>query len=189
METNQTTPSEPAEQLPPYGLMAEFATPEALLAAAHAAREAGYTRLDAFTPFPVKELPEAIGFRRNRVPLFVLIGGLIGAGGAYLMQWYPNVVGYPLNVGGRPLHSWPSFIPVTFELTVLLAAFAALISMLALNGLPQPYHPTFNVPAFERASQDRFFLLVEAEDPRFDRDETTRFLHEQAPVAVHEVEP
>ncbi len=188
METHPTTHRETTAP-PLYGLMAEFETPEALLDAAHAAREAGYARLDAFAPYPVKGLAEAIGFRRNRVPLFVLLGGLLGAGGAFLMQWYPNVIDYPLNVGGRPLNSWPSFVPVTFELTVLLAAFAALISMLALNGLPQPYHPTFNVLAFERASQDRFFLLVEADDPRFDPEETIRFLEDQTPLAVHEVEP
>lgn len=173
----------------PYGLMAEFDRPEALLAAARAAREAGYTRLDAYTPYPVNGLAEAIGFYRNRVPLFVLIGGLVGAGGAFFMQWYPNVVGYPLNVGGRPLNSWPSFIPITFELTVLIAAFAALISMLALNGLPKLYHPVFNVPAFARASNDRFFLCIEADDERFEREDTVRFLREQHPVAVHEVAP
>lgn len=172
-----------------HGLMAEFERPEALLGAAHAARDAGYMRLDAYAPFPVKGLPDAIGFHRNRVPLIVLIGGLAGGSLAYFMQWYPNVVGYPLNVGGRPDHSWPSFVPITFELTVLFATFAALIGMLVMNGLPQFYHPTFNVPAFARASQDRFFLCIEAEDERFDPDETTRFLRKQNPVAVHEVEP
>ena len=185
---NQATHSEAtASRL--YGLMAEFDTPEDLIEAGQAARKAGYERLDAFAPFPVTGLAEAIGFTSNRVPLFVLIGGLAGAASAYFMQWWPNVVSYPLNVGGRPLHSWPSFVPITFELTVLLAAFAALISMLALNGLPQPYHPTFNVPAFERASQDRFFLLIEADDAQFDPDDTTRFLRDQNPLAVHAVEP
>lgn len=188
METSRTEHTE-TTALPLYGLMAEFEEPEALLEAAGAARDAGYTRLDAYTPYPVSDLPEALGLRRNRVPLFVLLGGLLGGGAAYLMQWYPNVIGYPINVGGRPLHSWPSFIPITFELTVLLAAFAALISMLALNGLPRLYHPTFNVPAFVRASQDRFFLCIEAEDPRFDREDTARFLRDFAPTAVHEVHP
>lgn len=187
MEANQTEHSDATGQRL-YGLMAEFERPEALLEAAHAARNAGYTRLDAYAPFPVKGLPDAIGFHRNRVPLIVLIGGLVGGGAAYVMQWYPNVIGYPLNVGGRPDHSWPSFVPITFELTILFATFAALIGMLVLNGLPKLYHPTFNVPAFARASQDRFFLCIEAEDEQFDPDETARFLHEQEAVAVHEVE-
>lgn len=186
--TNHTGHSETAEQ-PLYGLMAEFERPDALLEAAHAARNAGYTRLDAYAPFPVKGLPDAIGFHRNRVPLIVFIGGLVGGGGAYFMLWYANVISYPLNVGGRPNHSWPSFVPITFELTVLFATFAALIGMLVLNGLPRLYHPTFNVPAFARASQDRFFLCIKAEDERFDPDETARFLHAQEATAVHEVEP
>lgn len=188
METDHTGHDETPEQ-PLYGLMAEFEQPEALLEAAHAAREAGYNQLDAYAPFPVKGLPDAIGFTRNRVPLLVLLGGLAGGGVAYLMQWYPNVVSYPLNVGGRPNHSWPSFVPITFELTVLFATFAALIGMLVLNGLPKLYHPTFNVPAFARASQDRFFLCIEATDGRFDLDETAHFLREQEAIAVHEVEP
>jgi hypothetical protein len=169
--------------------MAEFETPEALLTTARAAQEAGYDRVEAYAPYPVKGLPAAVGHRRNRVPLFVLLGGLTGAGGAYFMQWYANLISYPLNVGGRPLHSWPSFIPITFELTILIAAFAALISMLALNGLPQLYHPVFNTPAFVRASQDRFFLCIEADDAQFDPDATRRFLRGHAPIAVHEVEP
>ena len=178
-----------APKRPLHGLMAEFEQPEALLKAAHAARDAGYTRLDAYTPFPVKGLPDAIGFHRNRLPLIVLIGGLVGGGGAYFMMWYANVIGYPLNVGGRPLHSWPAFIPITFEVTILFATFAALIGMLALNGLPKLYHPAFNVPSFARATQDRFFLCIEAADDHFDRDETESFLQEQQPTAVHVVEP
>jgi hypothetical protein len=186
MEADHTAHNNMANQRL-YGLMAEFERPEALLEAAHATRNAGYTRLDAYTPFPVKGLPDAIGFRRNRLPLIVLVGGLVGGSVAYFMQWYPNVVSYPLNVGGRPLHSWPSFVPITFELTVLFATFAALIGMLVLNGLPKLYHPTFNVPAFARASQDRFFLCIKAGDEQFDPDETARFLSEQQAVAVHEV--
>lgn len=189
MANNAERTEESEHSAPIYGLMAEFEQPEALREAAHAARDAGYTRLDAYTPFPVEGLPEAIGFHQNRVPILVLIGGVVGGGGAYFMQWYASVISYPLNVGGRPLHSWPSFVPITFELTVLFASFAAVIGMLALNGLPRLYHPTFNVPAFARASQDRFFLCIEAKDAQFDRDKTPVFLREQNPVVVHEVEP
>lgn len=159
-----------------HGLIAEYETPEALKAAARGAREAGYRELDAYTPFPVEGLADAVGFSKNRVPLAVLGGGLLGGGLAYFMQWYINVWDYPLNIGGRPFHSWPAFIPITFELTILFAAFGALIGMLAMNGLPKPFHPVFRAPGFDRASQDRFFLYVEANDPQFDRDRTRGFL-------------
>jgi hypothetical protein len=159
-----------------YGLLAEFDTPEELLAAARRAHAEGYRRMDAYTPFPVEGLSEAIGFRRSWVGLIILAGGVAGGTGGFFMQYYATTIDYPINVGGRPLNSWPAYIPITFELTILAAAFAALIGMLALNGLPQPYHPVFNVPEFARASQDRFFLCIEAGDPRFDRVATARFL-------------
>jgi len=161
---------------PLYGLLAEFNNPEDLLAAARRAREEGYTRLDAFTPFPVEDLADAIGFHKTRVPLITLIGGLIGCSGGFYLQYYPNVIGYPLNLGGRPYYSWPAFIPVTFELTILCAALATVFGMLALNGLPTPYHTVFNVPNFALATRNRFFLCIKARDPKFDREKTREFL-------------
>ncbi|HEV3163031.1 MAG TPA: DUF3341 domain-containing protein [Isosphaeraceae bacterium] len=172
-----------------YGLMAEFTEPHQLVAAAAQAREQGYRRMDAFSPYPVEGLAEALGFHRNRLPLVVFIGGLCGGIGAFLMQYYASVVDYPLNVGGRPLNSWPSFIPVTFELTVLVAAFAAVLGMLGLNGLPMPYHPVFNVPSFKLATRNRFFLCIQSDDPRFDRDATWRFLESLKPKEISEVQP
>lgn len=173
---------------PIYGLMAEFENPNDLLAAAHQAREEGYHNMDAYTPFPVEGLAEVLGFHHTRVPLIVLIGGLVGCITGYLMQYYLSAVYYPLNVGGRPLHSWPAFIPITFELTVLVAALAAVLGMLALNGLPMPYHPVFNVPRFALATRDRFFLCIEATDPKFDREATRYFLERLTPRVVSEVE-
>jgi hypothetical protein len=171
-----------------YGLMAEFASPEALLAAARRAYAEGYRRMDAYSPFPVDGLAEAIGFRRNLLPLIVLIGGIAGAAGGFYLQYWISVVDYPLNIGGRPLNSWPSFIPVTFELTILLAALAAVLGLLALNGLPMPYHPVFNVERFELASRNRFFLCIESRDPRFDREATRRFMESADPQGVYDVE-
>ena len=173
---------------PIYGLMAEFDNPEALLVAARRARQEGYRRMDAYTPFPIEELAEAIGFHHTRLPLIVLIGGVVGCVGGYLLQYYASVIGYPLNVGGRPFHSWPSFIPVTFEMTILVAAFSAVLGMLALNGLPRPHHPVFNAPRFALATRDRFFLCIEVTDPKFDREETRRFLESLNPQEVFEVE-
>jgi hypothetical protein len=170
-----------------YGFMAEFEQPAELLNAARAAHEAGYRKMDAYSPFPVEGAAEAIGFQHTRVPLVVLIGGIAGAGVAYGMQYYSAVWDYPLNIGGRPLHSWPSFIPITFELTVLFAAVAAVFGMLLMNGLPKPYHPVFNVPAFKLASQTRFFLCLQATDPQFG-ERTKYFLAGLNPIAVHEVE-
>ena len=174
---------------PIYGLMAEFDTPDELLAAAERAHAEGYRRMDAYAPFPVEGLAEAIGFHRTRLPLLVLLAGLFGAFVGFFSQYYVTVIDYPLNVGGRPLNSWPSYIPITFEVTILFAALAAVVGMVALNRLPMPYHPVFNVPAFARASRDRFFLCIEAADPRFDREGTKRFLQGLKPKEVSEVVP
>ena len=172
----------------PYGMAAEFESAEAILAAARRVRREGYEELDAYTPFPVEGMAELIGFEKNRVPMAVLGGGILGGGLAYFMQWYINVIDYPINVGGRPYHSWPAFIPITFELTILFASLGALLGMLILNRLPKPYHPAFNIPHFERASQDRFFLCVKATDEKFDYERTRQLLSEETEaVAVNEV--
>ncbi|MFL6528528.1 MAG: DUF3341 domain-containing protein [Chthoniobacterales bacterium] len=171
-----------------YGIMAEFAQPEQLLAATRAAYKSGYRKMDAYTPYAVEGVAEALGFTRTKVPLITLLGGIAGALTAYGMQWYSAVVDYPLNVGGRPLHSWPAFIPITFELTVLFAAIAGLVGMLWLNGLPKPYHPVFNAPQFKLASQTRFFLCIEARDHIFRADEVRQLLLEHSPISVVEVE-
>ncbi len=172
-----------------YGLLAEFDTPDDLVAAAERAHADGYRRLDAYTPFPVHGLAEAIGFRTNRLPLLVLIGGILGAGFGFFSQYWAAVFDYPINVGGRPLNSWPAFIPITFEVTILLAALTAVLGMLALNGLPQPYHPVFNAPRFALATRDRFFLCIEAADPRFDPQATRKFLEDLGAKEVTDVEP
>jgi hypothetical protein len=171
-----------------WGILAEYHDPESLMEAAKKARDAGYTRLDAFTPFPVHGLNEALGQKPTRIQWLILAGGIAGGVGGFFMQWYANVVSWPWNVGGRPLNSWPSWMPVTFELTVLLAAFTAVIGMFVLNGLPQPYHPVFNVKAFDNASRDKFFLCVPASDPKFSADQTKIFLRNLNPLAVHDVE-
>ena len=168
--------------------MAEFENSDDLLSAAQRAREAGYRRLDAFSPFPVEGLADAVGFRFTRVPLICLIGGLIGCSGGFFLQYWPNVFGYPLNIGGKPYNSWPSFIPITFELTILCAGLATVFGMLALNGLPTPYHPVFNVPHFELATRNRFFLCIKARDPKFDLQKTKEFLVALKAKGVTEIE-
>ncbi len=172
-----------------YGLMAEFETPTALVDAAERARLAGYRNMDAYSPIPIEELNDALGLRRTRLPMLVLAGGIIGGLSGYGLQYWAATTAYPMNVGGRPHHSWPHFIPVTFELTVLGAALCAFVGMWVLNKLPMPYHPVFNVPAFVRASRDRFFLCIETTDPRFDRQATAQFLESLHPVGVSEVVP
>jgi hypothetical protein len=167
-----------------YGLMAEFEHPNQLVAAAHRAREAGYRRMDAYSPLPIEELHDAIGFHDKTLPLIVLSGGVVGCLAGYLLQFWVSTMAYPLNIGGKPLNSWPAFIPVTFECTILGAALAAVLGMLALNGLPMPYHPVFNVARFALASRNRFFLCIEARDRKFDLAETRRFLEMLEPREV-----
>jgi hypothetical protein len=170
-----------------HGLMAEFDDPNALVVAAQRARLEGYRHMDAYSPFPIEELHEALALPRTRLPLIVLIGGLVGCIGGYALQYWVAVVENPFNVGGRPLHSWPAFIPVTFEMTILVAALSAVLGMLALNGLPMLYHPVFNVSRFALASRNRFFLCIEARDTRFDLDKTRAFLHSLGPREVSTV--
>jgi len=172
---------------PIYGVIAEFDNPSALVAAARAAREKGYRKLDAYSPFPIEELSDALHLHKNRLPLIVLIGGIIGGLIGYLMQYYVTVIYFPINIAGRPLHSWPSYIIITFELTILLASISAVFGMFALCGLPMPYHPVFNSPRFALASNDRFFLCIESTDPLFDSAKTSEFLHTLAPKEVSEV--
>jgi Protein of unknown function (DUF3341) len=161
---------------PTYGVIAQFENPTDVVAAARRAHEEGYRRMDAYSPYPIEALSEAVGHGRNWLPLIVLIGGIAGLVGGYGLQFYLSVINYPLNVGGKPLHSWPAFIPITFETTILGAALAAIFGMLALNGLPEPYHPVFNTPNFALATRDRFFLMIESRDPKFDRAATADFL-------------
>jgi hypothetical protein len=171
-----------------YGLMAEFADPSAVVAAARRVREAGYKKVDAFTPYPMEEITEALALPHSRLPLLVLIGGITGLLAGYGLEYWASVIEYPMNVGGKPFHSWPAFIPPAFETTILGAALTAVLGMLALNGLPEPYHPVFNVPTFALATKDRFFICIEASDPRFDLDETWSFLLTLGPRVVSEVE-
>jgi len=173
---------------PIYGLLAEFADANTLVTATREAYAKGYRRMDAYSPFPIEELSDALGFRNTRLPLIVLIGGILGCATGFGMQYYSAVISYPLNVGGRPFNSWPSFIPVTFEMTILGAALFAVLGMLALNGLPMPYHPMFNVPKFALATRDRFFLCIEATDTAFDRVETANFLRALLAREVTEVQ-
>ena len=170
-----------------HGLMAEFDTPTALITAAERTREAGYTTLDAFSPYPIEQVNDALDLPRTRLPWIVFFGGLTGTIAGYGLEYWASVIAYPLNIGGRPLHSMPSFIVPAYETTILFAAFAAVIGMIVANGLPRPYHPVFNVPQFGAATSDRFFLLIEARDPKFDMAATRRFLEELRPIGVTDV--
>jgi hypothetical protein len=183
MDTGRTPPTAI------YGLLAEFESPKELVEAARRTYAAGYRKIDAFTPYPLEEAWEAIGHQDRRLSAIVLAGGITGLLTGLALQEWVHEIAYPVNIAGKPLNSWPQFVPVTFELTILFAALAAVIGMIVLNGLPQPYHPAFNVAAFERATRDRFFLLVESEDPRFDRQGTADFLKGLNPTEVNEVEP
>ena len=170
-----------------HGLMAKLETPQELVDAAHHAREAGYTRLDAYTPYPIEALTEALHIQDRRLPAVVLGGGILGGLCGYALCYWTSVIAYPLNIGGKPYHSAPAFIVPTFECTILFAAFAAVFGMLALNGLPMPYHPVFNVPRFDQASRDKFFLVIQARDPKFDIDAVWKFLESLGPREVTDV--
>ena len=176
------------ETTPYYGLMAEFDSTQALLDAAHKVREAGYTRTDAYSPMPIHGVAEALGMKERKVAPIILMGGLTGMVAGYGLQYWTMVIDFPMNIGGRPLHAWVSFIPPTFEVTILIASISAVLSMLILNGLPQPYHPVFNVKRFNLASQTSFFLAIEATDPRFDAHKTKAFLESLNPREVVPVE-
>jgi len=180
----------PREPVAPklYGLLAEFEDPQALTDAAKRTYAEGYRKTDAYSPFPIEHVWEALGVEDRPVSFFVLCGGIVGLIAGFGLCYWVSTIAYPLNVGGRPMNSWPSFIPVTFEVTILIASFAAVISMIALNGLPMPYHPVFNVPAFARASQDKFFLAIEATDPKFDRMTTREFLRSLGAKEINEID-
>jgi hypothetical protein len=173
---------------PLYGLLAEFHSPHEVVEAAKRAKEAGYRHLDGYSPYPIEELSEALGFHRSPLPKLVLLGGIVGLLAGWGLEYWSSVIEYPMNIGGRPVNSWPSFIVPAFETTILFAAGTAVFGMLALNGLPQPYHPVFNVPGFALASRDRFFICIEARDPRFDREGTKKFLKGLGARDVSEVE-
>jgi hypothetical protein len=170
-----------------YGFLAEFENPEALKQCIRLAREEGFQKVDAYTPFPVEGLAEELGIHHSIVPTIVFIGGMLGALTGSVMQVYSSVFDYPINIGGRPLNSWPSFVIVTFELTILFAGISSVLGMLAINGLPKPHHPLFNEPRFDRVTQDRFFFCIEATDPKFDRDKTWSFLQSTKPEGVYAV--
>ena len=175
------------KRTPVYGLMAEFANPTDIVAAAKRTHEAGYRKIDAYSPFPIEELAEAIGFHRAGVALVTLVGGMLGMFSGYLLQYWIHAINYPINVGGRPFNSWPAFIVVTFEMTILFAGLSAVFGMLALNGLPMPYHPAFNVERFVFASKDRFFLIIFSSDANYDAVATRRFLESLEPRSIAEV--
>jgi hypothetical protein len=172
-----------------YGLLAEFHTPAEVVEAAHRVREAGYTRIDGYSPYPVEELIHALDIGPSQLPKLVLAGGIVGALAGWSLQYWAAVIEYPMNIGGRPVNAWPAFIIPSFETTILFAAVAAVLGMLALNGLPEPYHPVFNVPSFALASRDKFFLSIESTDPKFDRAATAKFLRGLGAAEVQEVEP
>jgi len=171
-----------------YGLMAEFHSPEAIVKAAEAVHAAGYRKVDAYTPYPMEEVLDALHLHETHVPKLALAGGLLGMAGGWGLQYWSSVVEYPMNIGGRPFFSWPAFIVPTFETTVLGAALATVFGMLLLNGFPQPYHPVFNVKSFATASRDRFFLCIESRDPKFDQEQTRQLLKGLGAYEVSEVE-
>jgi len=177
-----------AGRLPLYALLAEFKTPEEVLAAARKTYEAGYRRIDAYSPFPIHGLAEAVGFQGGTLPKIVFAGGVFGMLGGFGLQYWVSAIELPVVIAGRPMNSWPAFIPVTFECTILVAAITAVLGMLALNGLPRPHHPIFNAPRFALASRSRFFLAIEARDPQFDREKTRQFLEGLQAREVSEVE-
>ena len=170
-----------------YGLLAEFDSPTAIVNAARKAREAGYVKLDAYTPFPIHELDAALKLPRTILPWLVFAGGLTGLLGGFAMQYWMSAVDYPLNIGGRPLASWPAFVVPSYEMTILFASITAVVGMIALNGLPMPYHPLFNAPNFTNASADRFFLCIETKDEKFDAAVTRQFLEGLHPLGVTDV--
>lgn len=170
-----------------HGVAAEFVSADDVIAAARAAHAAGYQKMDAYSPFPVEGLHEALGRKRSILPWIIGLGALCGGSAGYALQYFTSVIDYPINIGGRPLHSWPAFVPVTFECTVLASAFCAVFGMIIANKLPQPYHSIFNHPRFDRASHDRFFLCLEADDPMFTPDGARVFLQGLHPVSVMEV--
>jgi hypothetical protein len=172
-----------------YGLLAEFESPQDLLDAVYKVREAGYREIDAYTPFPIEEISHALGYHRSPMPKIVFCAGLVGCTLGFVLQYWTSVIDYPLNIGGRPPNSWPSFIPITFESTILVAGISTVLGMFALNKLPMPYHPVFNVPRFALASRDRYFLSIQAVDPKFDLSETRAFLEGLNASGVFEVEP
>jgi hypothetical protein len=173
---------------PLYGVIAEFENPNDLVHAARKVYEAGYRRINGYSPYPIEELSEAIGFMHTSLPLIVFIGGVVGGLSGFFMQYWIEVIDYPINVGGKPFNSWPAFIPITFEMTVLFAAFSAVLGMLVLNKLPQPYHPVFNAPNFALATRDRFFLAVEANDAKFNHEQVTDLLKSLGAIEVSDVE-
>jgi len=178
-----------SDREPLYGLLAEFDTAEELIAAVAAAHKTGYRKMDAYSPYPIEAVAESLHFHDGKLPVLVLIGGLVGGAIGFGMQYYASVVSYPMNIGGRPLNSWPAFIPVTFELTILFAAACGVFGMLALNGLPRPYHPLFGDEGFARVTKDGFFLCIESEDRQFDSKATLQFLQQLRPKGVRPVAP
>jgi hypothetical protein len=172
-----------------YGLIAEFPTVEAVLHAAEKIRDAGYSKTDIYSPYPIEESMEALGKRHSRIGYLILGGGLAGLCAAFGLMFFCNVIDYPINIGGRPLFSWPMYFPIMFEWTVLWSAFTAVFGMFLLNGLPRPYHPLFNVKEFLKASKDGFFLGIEATDSKFDLSQTKALLESLHPRGVHEVQP
>ncbi len=187
VQPQRAAPAKPGRQRL-YGLVAEYGDAGSLLAAAEAVRDAGHLRTDAFTPFPVDGLPEAFGWRRSQIAVAFGIGGVAGGVAGYGMMWYANVVSYQINVGGRPLNSWVAFIPIIFEMVVFGAAFVGALALAIRCGLPRLHHPIFEVEGFERSGVDRFFLLVEGRDPKFDEHATGALLEGTGPLRVVAVE-